>query len=162
MVWGHQQSEKDQPFPKADFDDLQLLCVSLPVYPSWLCFHKRQSHPRHPRNSWGTYYEKSHLSHMKRHNPNFWFWLGLNSANMPKTQLSPSRLFASKVLSEKKNSSPLTTTSTIRRLLLSKLMIPTYQSLDQKIYQLSCTQEKISEPLRSVLRCDMQRQVQGW
>ena len=30
--------------------------------------------------------------------------------------------------------------------LLSKLMIPTYQSLDQKIYQLSCTQENNRAP----------------
>lgn len=54
-------------------------------------------------------------------------------------------LFASKVLSEKKNSSPLTTTSTIRQAVI-KADDTRYQSLDQKIYQLSCTQENNRAP----------------
>lgn len=161
MVWGHQQSEKDQPFPKADFDDLQLLCVSLPVYPSWLCFHKRRGViPRHPRNSWGTYYEKSHLSHMKKALAQL---LILTRAQLCQYAIHNFRLllFASKVLSEKKNSSPLTTTSTIHQAAFTKLMIPGTNHWTKRSTSFPA-HKKTTEPLRSVLRCDMQRQVQGW
>ena len=89
---------------------------------------------------------------------------------------------ASKVLSEKKNSSPLTTTSMIQNAKaakqLSKLMIrgTNHWSIVESSVttQTTCTpkdppaflhtkkKKETEEPLRSVLRCDMQRQVQGW
>lgn len=81
----------------------------------------------------------------KRHWLNFWFWPGLNSANMPSTTFAQQALCKQGTIREKKlftidnhlNDSPSC---------FYKANDTRYQSLDQKIYQLSCTQENNRAP----------------